>query len=103
MTLQRTRSFTKSMATDLVRPIKAALEAPYTKRLGTPITELATEDMLMIDPPPRAIIPGRKLRVMRKADFTLRLNEKSKSASVVVRSVPAWTNPAQLKRTSTPP
>lgn len=36
-----------------------------TKRFGAAITEDATEAMLMIDPPPAAIMAGRKARHMR--------------------------------------
>jgi hypothetical protein len=47
-----------------VRPITAALLAPYANRLGTPVTLEATDDMLMIDPPPRVSMPGRNARIV---------------------------------------
>src|SRR5438874_12453537 len=44
--LQRTPCTMKSAATDLVRPITAALVALYTARFGTPFTEEAVDAML---------------------------------------------------------
>ena len=43
--------------------------------------EEATEDMLMIDPPPASSMAGRKARIVRYIDLTLRSNETSQSAS----------------------
>ena len=55
-----------------------------------------TEDMLVIEPPPPAIIWGRKARIMRYWAVTFRVLEKAQSSSSQSRMVPAWTNPAQL-------
>ena len=94
---------TKSPATDLVMPTTAALLAPYAKRLGTPVTLEATDDMLMIDPPPLASIPGRNARMVWNIAVALIANAWSQSASVQSSTVPACTMPAQLKRTSMGP
>ncbi|MNN73519.1 hypothetical protein D3C81_1896430 [compost metagenome] len=48
-----------------------------------------TDDMLMMDPPPLAIICGRKARIMRYWAVTLRLLEKSQASSSQSRMVPA--------------
>ena len=45
-------SLTYSTATDLVKPITPALVVPYINRLGAPIIDETTEDILIIDPPP---------------------------------------------------
>ena len=66
------------------------------------MTEEATEAMLMTDPPPWAIMPGRKARHMRYIAVRLRSTEKAHCASSQSRMVPAATKPAQLKSTSGP-
>ena len=81
----------------------AALLAPYAKRLGTPVTLEATDDMLMIDPPPLASMPGRNARMVWNIAVALIANAWSQSASVQSSTVPACTMPAQLKRTSRGP
>src|SRR6202041_3896143 len=63
--LQRIFCFRKSAATDLVRPTTAALVTLYTNRFGTPFTDPATEDTLIMEAPPRIIIPGRKALISR--------------------------------------
>src|SRR5271170_2763706 len=68
-----------------------------------PRTEDAPEAMLTIDPRPFSSIPGRKARIVRCIDLTLRSNEKSQSASEQSSTLPWWTKPAQLKRTSIAP
>src|SRR4249920_32752 len=73
--LQRMPRDTKSAATALVRPITAALLAPYTNRLGTPFTLPATDAMLTIEPPPCSSMPGRKARIVRAIARALRLND----------------------------
>ena len=57
----------------------------------------------MIEPPPFFSMPGRKARVTRYIDFTLRLKLKSQSLGVQSRIVPWCTKPAQLNSTSTAP
>ena len=86
--LQRIPSLTKSAATHLVRPMTAALEAPYAKRLTTPISELAIDDMLMMLPPPASIIPGRNASHTRKTPRLLTANVLSHSSNGVVNAVP---------------
>ena len=54
----------------------------------------------MIEPPPFFSMPGRKARVTRYIDFTLRLKLKSQSFGVQSRMVPWCTKPAQLNSTS---
>jgi hypothetical protein len=71
--------------------------------LGTPLIELATDDMLTIAPPPRSIIAGSTARMVRIIERTLRSTAKSKSASGISRIEPAWTKPAPLNSTSTGP
>ena len=44
--------------------------------------------ILTIEPAPFSSIPGRKARIKRCIDLTLRSNEKSQSASEVVSTVP---------------
>ena len=73
---------------DLVMPITAAFVTPYTKRLGTPVTLEATLDMLMMLPWPTLSMAGRKARVMRYIDVTLRSSEKAQAASSQSRIVP---------------
>ena len=53
-----------------------------------PLTEDATEAMLMMLPPPAASMPGRKARIMRYIDLMLRSIEKSQSASAQSSTVP---------------
>jgi hypothetical protein len=48
----------------------------------------APDDMLMIEPPPASTIFGRKARIIRNIDRTLRLKEKSQSSVVVDSTVP---------------
>src|ERR1700733_13063445 len=68
-----------------------------------PRTDEAPEAMLTIDPLPLSSIPGRKARMVRCIDLTLRSNEKSQSASEGVRTVPWGTKPGQLKGTRSGP
>src|SRR4029450_8722662 len=79
--LQRTPRATKSTAIDLVRPMTAALLAPYAKRFGTPVTLDATDDMLTIDPRPRSSIPGRKARIIWNMAVTFTANARAQSAT----------------------
>ena len=78
----------KSAATDFVSPMMAALLVPETKRVGNPRSEDATEDILMMDPPPRAIIFGKKARIMRNRLRTLSSIVKLQSSSLHSRIVP---------------
>lgn len=87
--LQRMPRVTKSAATDFVRPMTAAFDAPYTKRFGTPFTLDAADDMLMIEPPPFSSIAGRNARIVRYMAFAFRSKAKSQSASVASRIEPA--------------
>src|SRR5271156_485027 len=98
--LQRIPWRTKSIAIALVKPTTAALELVYTKRLGTPRTLDAIEDMLTMLPRPARSMPGRKARQVRYIDRTLRSKENSQSSSLQSRIVPWWTNPAQLNKIS---
>src|SRR5947209_1885684 len=59
--------------------------------------------MLTIEPPPFASMPGRKARMVRCIDLTLRSKEKSQSASEHSSTVPWCTKPAALSRISTVP
>ena len=63
----------------------------------------ATDDMLMMAPPPRSIMPGSTARIVRTIAFTLRSSANSRSASFISRIEPAWTKPAQLNSTSIAP
>src|SRR5690606_13681200 len=101
--LQRMPWPTKSAATDLVRPMTAALLVPYTKRLETPFMLDATEAMLMMEPCRRSIMPGRNTRISRYMARTFSSKEKSQAASSHSRIVPACTKPAPLNSTSTGP
>src|SRR5690606_34942791 len=101
--LQRMPWPTKSAATDLVRPMTAALLVPYTKRLETPFMLDATEAMLIMEPCRRSIMPGRKARISRYMARTFSSKEKSHAASSHSRIVPACTKPAPLNSTSTGP
>ena len=86
--LQRMPWVTKSAATLLVKPITAAFDAPYTKRLGTPLRLEDTDDMFTIEPPPAASMPGRKARNIEYMLFTFRLKEKSQACSSHSKIVP---------------
>ena len=101
--LQRTPWRTVSAATLLVSPITAALLVPYTQRAGAPLMLLAPLDMLMMEPRPRSIMPGRAARMVLTMLRTLSVKAKSHSASVLSRIVPWWTKPAQLNRMSSGP
>src|SRR5262245_36111743 len=101
--LQRIPFPTKSAATDFVSPITAALDAEYAQRSATPFTDEATDDMFTIVPFPFASIPGSTARIVRNIDFTLRSKAASQSSSEHSRTLPWWTNPAQLKSTSNGP
>src|SRR5438445_5186092 len=98
--LQRILRPTKSAAIALVRPITAALLTPYANRFGAPLMLDATEDMLMIEPPPRASMPGSSAWIMRYIEVTLSCQAKSQSSLLHSRMLPACTKPAQLKITS---
>src|SRR5678816_3573209 len=100
MALQRMPCATKSAATDLVRPMTAALVAPYAQRSGTPVMEPATDDMLMIEPARAASIAGRNARIMWYIDVTFRPNAASHCAGSMSSTVPLGTDPAQLNNTS---
>src|SRR5690606_21172551 len=86
--LQRMPWDTKSAATDLVRPITAALVVPYTKRFGTAFTLEQIEDMLMIEPPPRSIMRGRKALIIRYCAVTFSSYEYAHASSSQSRIVP---------------
>ena len=81
----------------------AAFVVAYTQRLGAPLMLLAALDMLMIDPPPRSSMPGRKAWIIRAMLRTLSVQAKSHSSSLESSTVPWWTNPAQLNSTSIAP
>ena len=55
------------------------------------VIEEATEAMLMIEPAPRSIIPGRNARIMRYIARTLISIEKANLSSSVSRMVPCST------------
>src|SRR5690348_7663689 len=59
--------------------------------------------MLMIEPPPPAIMPGRKPRIMWYIDFTLSSKAASHSSGSTSSTVPPGTEPAQLNSTCTRP
>src|SRR5919109_1573668 len=65
--------------------------------------ELATDDMLMMDPARAATMPGRKARIMWYMEFTLRSNAAFQVAGSTSSTVPLGTVPAQLNNTSTWP
>src|SRR5439155_22880036 len=96
MDLARILSLMKSTATNMVRPITAALVAPYTWRFGMPRTEDAPDAMLTIAPFLRLSIAGRNALMVRCIDLTLRSNEKSQSDSEQSSTQPWWTKPAQF-------
>src|SRR5882672_7954317 len=96
-------SATKSAATDFVSPMTAALVAPYAQRSATPVIELATDDMLMIEPARAARIAGRNARIMWYIEVTLRVKAASQCAGSMSSTVPMGTEPAQLKSTSALP
>ena len=101
--LQRTPWVMKSAATDLVKPITAALVAPYTKRFGAPLMLPATDATLMIEPLPFFNMPGKKALIIRNCERTLSENANSHSSSVQSNTDPACTKPAPLNSTSTGP
>src|SRR6185503_17107352 len=59
--------------------------------------------MLTIEPPPLAIIPGRKARMVWNIAFALIVKLRSQASSSQSRMVPACTQPAQLNSTSIGP
>ena len=56
--------------------------------LGAPITDDATDDMLMIDPVPRSSIAGKAARDVQNIDLTFRSWAKFHSSSVASNMVP---------------
>src|SRR5689334_6457799 len=86
--LQRMPLPTKSAATDFVKPITAALLAPYTQRLGMPLMLDAIDATLTIDPPPRSSIRGSTERIVRYIEATFRSNERVHSSGGHSRIVP---------------
>src|SRR5712692_5661876 len=84
---------------DLVNPTTAALVVPYAQRLGTPFTLDAAEDMLMMDPPPAAIMAGSNARHRRYIETTLISHARINSSSLHSSTFPEWTMPAQLNST----
>ena len=46
-------------------------------RFGSPLRLEHTEEVLMMLPPPRSSMAGRKVRIMRYMDFTFRFIENS--------------------------
>ena len=92
--LQRMPCVTKSAATALVRPITAALLTRHKRSgSGMPLTLDATEAMLMIEPPPAAIIFGSAARIAQNCARTLRLKLKSQSARWSRKSSPGAHSP----------
>src|SRR6266496_2550793 len=89
--LQRMPLATKSAATALVRPITAAFDAPYAKRLGSPLIDDAIDAMLMMLPPPAASIFGSAHLIDMYIARTFRLKLKSQSFGAQSRIVPLWT------------
>ena len=67
--LQRRPRVTKSAAIALVRPMTAALVAPYAKRLGKPFTDDAIDAMLRME----AVLPGVRASLSSIAGSTARV------------------------------
>src|ERR1700692_2896588 len=84
---------------DLVNPTTAALVVPYAQRLGTPFTLDAADAILMMDPPPPAIMAGSNARHRRYIDTTLSSHARINSSSLHSSTFPAWTIPARLNST----
>ena len=80
--LTRTPEAASSLATDLVIPRTAHLPAAYAVRYGVPMRP-ATEETLMIEPPPRAAIAGATVRMPRNTPTWLTSCTRRKSSSVV--------------------
>src|SRR5256885_16855739 len=81
----------------------AAFEAPYAKRLGSPLIEPAIEAMLMMLTPRPDVwysssILGSAARIATYIARTLRLKLNSQSFGAQSRIVPLCTYPAQLNR-----
>ena len=58
------------------------------RRTPTRMQSAATDDMLMIEPPPRSIMPGRNARIMRYMLSTSRVMLARHSSSPVVSTLP---------------
>src|SRR4051794_1724764 len=98
----RTPDAASSLATDFVIPRTAHLLGAYAVRRGDPIRP-ATEDMLMIEPPPFATIVGAIVRMPRNTPTWFTSCNRRKSSSVVSASGAARKIPALLTSTSTRP
>src|SRR5574341_1015304 len=95
----RIPSFTWSNARHLVNCITAPFDVQYATVLGQPINP-ATEELLIIEPPPFFIIRGTTYLHIRNKPFTLMSIILSHDSRVVVVTVPGSRTPALLNSIS---